>query len=115
MCIRDSFQDCVIGYGSLGQNTADGKPIAFIPMLAVSEPFQGREVGGKKVSHHILDDLIRSAREQNHERVCLLVNKSNERAIRLYSSFGFSTYGNELKYGNLRMCKKLIDGDSSIS
>lgn len=107
------LQDCVVGFGSLGPNKADGESIAFVPMLAVASAFQGAKAGsGIKYSHHILSDLIQASTELHMPRICLLVSEDNHRAVKLYSNFGFVKFGGKMKYNNIRMCKCLKEGNS---
>lgn len=100
-------EDCVVGFGSLGPNKADNQDISFIPMLAVGSNFQGKTNDDKKISDHIIEDLIEEARETGKPLLCLFVSKHNFKAVRLYEKHGFSAYADGLRHNLIRMCKRL--------
>ena len=110
-----TYLGVVIGYGSLGPNKFEGKTIGYIPMFAVASDYQSKEINGQRVSKFIINFLLDKSRELDWPRVCLMVGKENEKAIRLYRSMGFSSFKDLDKFGNMRMCIQLKIGAPSIS
>ncbi len=102
----------VVGYGSLGLVNwrwplPDGKytRLLYIPMLGIDQSFHGRPLDPEwRYSRQIMKHLVAEAFRMNGERkkpseyLLLLVDPTNQAAIRFYERFGFQlilgvTYG----------------------
>jgi RimJ/RimL family protein N-acetyltransferase len=70
--------------------------------ITVHDSYQNRGIGTALLSH-----LLGIAKERGIKKVHLTVRIDNERAIRLYSKFGFKTEGTFLK--EMRLNGKYID------
>lgn len=94
----------VVGFGSCGLNKVDGSPQAFIPMIAISDSFQGKKTAdGTRYSRFILENILKECCELSTSRVYLFVHPTNTKAVHLYESYGFKAIGDPINHGNIRM------------
>lgn len=110
--LRDAIdEEHLVGFASLGKTKwkippPDGpvRSVGFIPMMAVSQAFQGKACrDGKNYSVTIIEDVLTKAREHEYRQVCLTVNQENTKAIRLYERHGFQQLSGPDGRGNLQM------------
>lgn len=79
----------VIGYGGFWQILEEGH----ITNLAIHPDYRGKGHGKK-----LIETMLNYARSLNIERVTLEVRKSNEIALKAYTSLGFNIEGKRSRY-----------------
>jgi ribosomal-protein-alanine N-acetyltransferase len=84
LLVLDDREAGVIGYAVLWCILDQGE----LANMAVKPSFRGRGLGA-----FLLSRVLETARERGIETVYLEVRVTNERALRLYSRFGFSEVG----------------------
>lgn len=109
-------QEHLIGFSSLGTTRwrippPDGpkRQTGFLPMLAIASAFQGKSVesSGQRYSHAIMEHVVAEARQFGFRELCLFVHKDNDRAIRLYTRYGFQPLDPNAPKGQVQMLKVL--------
>jgi ribosomal protein S18 acetylase RimI-like enzyme len=92
----------LVGYGSIGTTEwswpppdGDKQLVSIIPSVAIATGFQGEPKDGPKEEMYcrqIMDHLVKHALENGTEYLALMVHEENDKAIKLYTKYGFEFF-----------------------